>query len=504
MKKTYIPNIDRNIYIDNYFSSSMIPFQSTLEQQSSLKIIELNDSNTTDSDENYDQQHTWCYVDKRLEKESESKYKVNAQARAKRRMNRVSPEIVNKTIDYLTYDNKDFVETENSNLSNALYNALTTERIPNNPLNCFTIINNELADSDQTTSDNEDSMKIIQCGDVVLEDHKRSIYSNETNYNRNIDSKRTIWIYSFKNRNLLTEESENVSTEDSTSSSSFENNDYKERISTPIPSFIPRLNFYVAATLPPVTEVIEPLHIATPNNIDKTETLVSKLQVTPQFSEQNSPALNTAVPSQNIINWMALSPRERRRKIKTNLTDVIVNDCEINIASNKHTESNLPLNIDKDLTYVIPKRNEVDNEITIDSNHDDNTIDEKGDHRQIIQLKKPQILLKTISPNITDPIEKLNGDEWIGSKDENKEENLDIDEKKIEEIQKPVNIIRCAGDRLLNKNMTLLKPVEWAQYLPITDSIPSLHLSLPSDINDEKKSWFKYIIKYFQCCKICK
>ncbi|KPI98357.1 hypothetical protein RR46_09573 [Papilio xuthus] len=424
----------------------MIPFQSTLEQQSSLKIIELNDSNTTDSDENYDQQHTWCYVDKRLEKESESKYKVNAQARAKRRMNRVSPEIVNKTIDYLTNDNNNFVETENSNLSNALYNELTTERIPNNPLNCFTIINNELADSDQTTSDNEDGMKITQCGDVVLEDHKRSIYSNETNYNRNIDSKRTIWIYSFKNRNLLTEESENVSTEDSTSSSSFENNDYKERISTPIPSFIPRLNFYVAATLPPVTEVIEPLHIATPNNIDKTETLVSKLQVTPQFSEQTSPALNTAVPSHNIINWMALSPRERRRKIKTNLTDVIVNDCEINIASNKHTESNLPLNIDKDLTYVIPKRNEVDNEITMDSNHDDNTIDEKGDHSQIIQLKKPQILLKTISPNITDPIEKLNGDEWIGSEDENKEENLDIDEKKIEEIQKPVNIIRCAGE----------------------------------------------------------
>ncbi|KPJ16501.1 hypothetical protein RR48_08092 [Papilio machaon] len=495
----------------------MIPFQSTFEQQSSLKIIELDDSNTTDSDEyaNYDQKHAWCYVDKeRLAKQNESKYKVNTKARAKRRMmNRVSPEIVNKTIDYLTYEENDLVEAENSNLSSDLYNEVTAKRIPNNPLNCFTIINNELADSDQTTSDNEEGMKIIECGDVVLEgDYKKRIFSNERNYNRNIDSKRTIWIYSFKNRNLLNEESENVSTEDSTSSSSFENNiDYKERIATPIPSFIPRLNFYVAATLPPVTEVTEPLHIATPHNIDKTETLVSKLEITSQSLEQTSKVLRTAVPSQNIINWMALSPRERRRKIKTNLTEhVIENECENNnIESNKHTENNVPLNIDRDLTYVIPKRNDVDdNEITsVKSKNqlDDNTIDEKGDHSKISQLKKPQILLKKISPNnITDTIEKLNGDEWIGVKNEYKDKGLHIDEKNIEEIEKPVNFIRCAGDRLLNKNMTLLKPVEWAEYLPITESMPSLHLSLPSDINDERKSWFKYIIKYFQCCKICK
>ncbi|XP_013140797.1 PREDICTED: uncharacterized protein LOC106105111 [Papilio polytes] len=487
MKKSYIPKMDRNTYIDNYFASSMVPFQSTFEQ-SSLKIIELDDSNSSDSECNYDQTHAWCYVDKHLPKHNESKYKANTKARAKRRMNRVSPEIVNKNINYVTNENY-LAEPENSN--NALFNE-TAERIPN-PLNCFTIINNDLADSDQTLSSNE-GMKIIECGDVILEnDYKKN--STETHYNRNVDSKRTIWIYSFKNRNALADDGSNVSTEESTSSSSFDNTDYKERIATPIPSYIPRLNFYVAATLPPVTEVTEPLH-ATPDNTDKTETLVSKLQISPKHLEQGNP-LSTSVPSQNIINWMALSPRERRRTIRTKITEDLDNS-EKNSVLNKQTEK-LPLNIDKDLTYIITKKNEVqENEIKSDISNDQ--LDEKGDHSKI-PLKKPQIILKAISSNKI--IEKLTSDEWIGHENGQKERTLDIDNKIIEIQEKPVSFIRCAGDRLFNKNMTLLKPVEWTQYLPITESLPSLHLSLPSDINDEKRSWFKYIIKYFQCCK-CK
>ncbi|CAG4943309.1 unnamed protein product [Parnassius apollo] len=466
--------------------------------------------------------------------------------------NKVYPEFINRDIEYVRYKNK---EANNESHLEHIYTGFNKHKWLNAkegtstkiPLNYFTILSKELADS-ESLSDKEKGVEKIQCGDVLLESNYWSNNDDNNNskfksYYKDLDSNRTILIYSFKNKNMLNEDNItpiNISSTDSNSSTSVDCEDlekvenrskmkYQYRVPSPTPAtYVPRLNLYTAATLPTVTEIAEPYQYITGNTTIsfKSEKFLLEENITKTENSNNLKEdicfKESTISATNVINWLALSPRTKRRNLKlpkfidknSVIEEGIKNDEKCKLKYNglwntlKTNEKTITSTSDQKSdnnngnTYVKTKDEQTHlKAISSEQEKDELLIDEKGDCNKMKRIMKPciginQLIKKELT---TDTIEKLNRDNrWIDDKNKHgNKENLYIDDiDSIEHYEKPEEVLRCASDRLFIKNMP--------KFLPITESVPSLYLPLPSNINEDKQSWSKRIIKCILCCIKCK
>ncbi|XP_026745193.1 uncharacterized protein LOC113506551 [Trichoplusia ni] len=189
----------------------------------------------------------------------EDNYKINSKARERWRKNH----------ENRFHSTNTATDTDN-HLINQLYSDVAGNHVEDNDLinrqiNCFTIINKHFVNSDTSSEEEFADVEIITSNDIIMEPNNKEVMTD-------LDKEtRTIWIYSFKNKHLLSEddyELTNIGGRElcSSTSSSIETDEELtkdkstnvRRIGSPIPpAYIPRLN--LAPTLSTVTEVSEPI-----------------------------------------------------------------------------------------------------------------------------------------------------------------------------------------------------------------------------------------------------
>ncbi|KAJ2949476.1 hypothetical protein O0L34_g15398 [Tuta absoluta] len=201
------------------------------------------------------------------------------------------------------------------------------ENVMYNQRNCFTIHDKHYLNSD-TSEEEYTDVEVIKLN--RNETDPNLVYRN--NYDDNMrydqgdqDDKRTVWIYSFKNRNLLSEsdfELVNIPSQDLSTNSSgddfqqptVENN--VNRVSSPIPMYIPRLILPTTPTLPTLTEVTEPGKQSSTNEDTPIKRGFRENNWCASEPSTSKPRAIHPATSNSIVNWMALSPREKRRKMR--------------------------------------------------------------------------------------------------------------------------------------------------------------------------------------------
>lgn len=268
---------------------------------------------------------------------------VNANAREKRRLKNQSPQYQNqfaeKNINYVfdtTYDNDNFYKDFYASPSNTKDENV----VANHQMNCFTILDKHYTDiSENSSAEDFDNIEVIDC-DNLPPGYTLNNCTHEEDlvpYDMEADvEKRMVWIYSFKNKRLLSDndfELVNIPSQDlSAAQSSIENlpelNDLDKnfRAATPIPpTFVPRLNLTMTSTLPTVAEAIEPSEQLLspkggeeiPNEQVKRKPLNNWFyseNATPTSKEESCTGMEK---STNVVDWMALSPREKRRRLNS-------------------------------------------------------------------------------------------------------------------------------------------------------------------------------------------
>lgn len=510
-----------------------------------VEIIELDSDDaevTSTQKQDYNFGHYWHYVDKdRFSMPKPEIYKANRKAREKRRI----MQNLNYSQDGKSPENleNEFAEVVNDIVYSSYYGSTNdvSDNKKNHQANCFTIINKPF-NSDSSS----DEVEYIDRTDTSGHVNGDVPNGNEIiTFDQDVDSsKRTIWIYSFRNKRLLSDndfELVNIPSQDSASSTSCSLDNFCEepnvsknaaRVSSPIPAtYVPRLNLSMATTLPTVTEITEPTRntpdeipepVNSPTNRYKSinnwcdEKITQSINGFLNHVDKQDKSSNT-----NVINWMSLSPRERRRRSrhtkfspthKSNLP-VLVEVPSTEPKSNDSLNENAhKIQTTAEINIVDEKPKKIDtprkNLLQSGQRNKINVTEEKyakvegGDFDKQL-LQKPQINIDLGRPKcaiITDPIEKLDSNNWIH---DDKKQVSDTGESGIQESENSSgehythNV--CAGNKLWARNMSLLKPVAWSEFLPITESVPSLHLSIYSDTN--KKSWLKRLAKCFRCCK---
>lgn len=250
----------------------------------------------------------------------EDNYKINSKARERWRKNH----------ENRFHSTNTATDTEN-HLINQLYSDVAGNHVEDNDLinrqiNCFTIINKHFVNSDTSSEEEFADVEIITSNDIIMEPNNKEVMTD-------LDKEtRTIWIYSFKNKHLLSEddyELTNIGGRElcSSTSSSIETDEELtkdkstnvRRIGSPIPpAYIPRLN--LAPTLSTVTEVSEPIMKQASSNGSNKSSKFQKPKNGWFLNESDKldsgRSINKREKSTNIVNWMALSPRERRRRPK--------------------------------------------------------------------------------------------------------------------------------------------------------------------------------------------
>lgn len=509
-----------------------------------VEIIEL-DSDESEIESNRDQDinygDVWNYFDKdRFTLPSPDFYQANKKARENRRMH--------YTNNFKHEGSSERFDNEVSGVVNDIVissfydftNDLPDKNIRNHQTNCFTIINKPF-NTPESSSDEIDYKERVN-----TPDHNGAPYDGEViTFDEDIESaKRTIWIYSFRNKRVLSEndfELVNIPSQDSASSTSFSLDNFTEestktcRVSSPIPAaYVPRINLSAATPLPTLTEVTEPtrdfdnarsasdkntsMQLKQGNNWFGSEVINRKSSEKDQQDKSSST---------NVINWMCLSPRERRRRFRhTSIAYQPILPVLSEIPSsepksqNSHKDAVVKLQITAEINSVENKYATVQTQTEKRSllkckvrSHDEDNItieDVEGDDTKteadLNLLQKPKIMVNSDRSNniiITDPIEKLHSNNWIHEEARKVKPNtLDTSTPKTIELNNDTYVKsseECAGNKLWIRNMSLLKPVEWTQYMPITDSIPSLHLSIGSDPG--KLTWLKRLAKCFRCLK---
>lgn len=457
----------------------------------------------------------------------------------------------------------------NNRFTDNYYTDITENHIDeaklNHQGNCFTIINKHFINSDTSSEAEFADVEIITSNDIIMEPNNwdvRRPYDEEIiTYDPELDKEtRTIWIYSFKNKHLLNEDEYGFAnippareTSSRSTSTSIESDEEQtmdkstnvRRLGSPIPpSYIPRLNLSLGPTLSTVTEVSEPNKPLTP--------VGSNLSPENKFLKpKNSWFLNDIdkldsgrsirkhEKSTNIINWMGLSPREKRRRSKEQgdkwegsllkleplHNKEIIEDNELpSYVSGK--DNALRLQVDVEVHVSVneksPEKKSSGTPNTTDDNVKSNSDDispinkikhaddikecakDRGDHDMKFENTQ-QVLFHKIPDHLNDlnriydePIKNLSNATWEReAKFEKETGSYDYITNKMASILEEDN----SGDTLwMKNNMPLLKPSQWNEYLPITESPFSLHLSLGSII-EEREPWFKRFIKYINCCK---
>uniref|UniRef100_A0A2A4JYM4 Uncharacterized protein n=1 Tax=Heliothis virescens TaxID=7102 RepID=A0A2A4JYM4_HELVI len=307
------------------------------DEPTAVEIIELNTSDELDPlpDDALDNRldDAWSYTKKETLQQIQDNYKINQKARERRRQNYEKHFLSTNTA----------TNTKNQFSNNNLYSDVVgshyieDNQLINHQVNCFTIINKHFVNSD-TSSDTD--VEIIASNDILIEptnwDAVKPYDEEIITYDPELDKEtRTIWIYSFKNKHLLTEndyEFGNTAAKEMSSSTSVSVDSDEEktkdksisvrRLGSPIPpTYIPRLNLSLGPTLSTVTEVSEPNKQASSNSSHKSPKNRFQKPRNSWFTN-DSEKLDSArsvrklEKSTNIVNWMSLSPREKRRRSK--------------------------------------------------------------------------------------------------------------------------------------------------------------------------------------------
>ncbi|XP_022824835.1 uncharacterized protein LOC111355284 [Spodoptera litura] len=309
------------------------------DEPAGVEIIELNTSDENDpppvENMNNCMDHAWSYSKSETLQHLEDDYKINQKARERRRMQQdhrfFNASTATNTHDQYTNNNYYDSDIENQ------YNE--DNHLINHQVNCFTIINKHFIQSD---SSSDADLEIITSNDMLTEgnnwDSGNRPYKEEIiTYDPDLDKEaRTIWIYSFKNKHLLAEDDydcgktavRDISTSTSYSTENEEEEKTKDistsvsRLGSPIPpAYIPRLNLSFGPTLSTVTEVSEPNKQMSPNPSYKSPKNVLQKPINGWFKNEmnkvdSARSIEKFEKSTNIINWMALSPREKRRRSK--------------------------------------------------------------------------------------------------------------------------------------------------------------------------------------------
>lgn len=518
------------------------------EDTSGVKIIELNSSSDSskESSHNYTRTHPWSYVNNDRLEVQEDNYSRNEEARRIRRVNMEHNENFAAAYANQCYFDRGMQST------NSFFETYETEfdsEPINHQMNCFTFINNQHLKSDSSADGgNYDGVEVIELDktdDPKLWDH---VYNDEVVTSNKQTEKRTIWIYSYKNKRLLSEhdfELVNISSKDTSSCSTpcsiseedlmADKDTTAHRIGSPIPApYIPRLNLSLVQTLSTVTEISEA------NKSSKDHHDVINLPKNNWLTERNDDDKAKKIENYNVVNWMGLSPRERRRRSINTNSDINalqnMKETEITYAegnkqfekgarssrSNKIESSTVQVQVDihtniigtKKKSLASPKnetkpdKNKIADIIPMKISFADADNDIVANHAKLDYSKRRSIKIssKYNKADITDPIEKLDCDNWITEEVEKEKNVYDYDLENGEDMNVTVSsseavVINSASRRLWMRNLQLMKAPQWSEYLPITCSPPSLHLSLSLNSLDGKQSWFKRFTKCIKCCK---
>ncbi|CAH0674516.1 unnamed protein product [Chilo suppressalis] len=406
----------------------------------------------------------------------------------------------------------------------------------NHHSNFFTVINKPFGSSDSSLDD----LGITECTDA--EDYRWNTCNthirDRLSLDENKSKKSTIWIYSIKNKHLLSEKNTlelvNLPCHESTSSTSHSSENYCEdsdgdakeiiRVGSPVPAtYIPRLNL-LSPRLPTVTEVTEPDKSICEETYIKNR-IGSHKRINGWFEGEVNPRNGAGSDEKSgdtsVSSHIFLSPRERRSRFKhTNPTksapgfeSAKASFDDANREKTNHVKIKTEAEINGISDNKVDERNSFISEV-IDKNKiflSGVDINNKPDYeKEFANRRRPRIVIPTKTPreikNISNPIERLDNNSWIY--EENKD--MQIDESKefqLIPIENTVNSqnteLACpednAGNRLWARNVSLLKPAEWKEYRAITNSIPSLQLSI--DTESKTQTWFCRFITCFKCCK---
>lgn len=586
-----------------------------------VQIIELKSSDSSDTSKDKDDQDN-------AQKSNEDQFqindpsRINTNAREKRRFknqsetqnsNHFEENNLNYSMFDSTYDNNNFYKEFYSSGNNNEENIVV-----NHQMNCFTILDKHYTViSENSSEDDFGNIEVIDSDNLPPEYTLNSCTREADRVSCDVEAdieKRMVWIYSFKNKRLLSDndfELVNIPSQDLSTTETFiehlpelNNLDRNCRVATPIPpTFVPRLNLTMTSTLPTVAEVLEPSEQMLPpqptTEIPNDE--VKRKPVNNWFSSENARLSSKKEncigmeESSNVVDWMALSPRQKRRHLISSswscspCKSQLPISCEINsnkdnvnfMDTNLFSEHNLYNSGNEKRTSIIeettdtpkqknctssqksytpkqqpdasrlktdapiqknntPKRKTCtptkqtgnnkaftqknDNAdlvrtvrsmsstppasstrrdlhysqittIEIGSDQQD-TPEDRGDYIKRPQTKRPQIRIRPRVPGsaISNPIENLNSNDWII------ETSTEINDNS-EKPRWPKDHGDGVGNVIFMKHMSLFKPAEWEAYLPITESVPSLSLSVNTDSERNSQSWLKRFQKIFSCCK---
>lgn len=555
--------------------------------------------------------------------------RVNTNAREKRRLKNQSSQNPNqfaeKNVNYDVFDsNYDY-----DNFYKEFYASGSNNKdenvVVNHQTNCFTILDKHYAVISENSSEEDfGNLEVIDCDNVPPEYTLNNCTRDSDLVPYDVEAeleKRMVWIYSFKNKRLLSDndfELVNIPSQDlSTTQMSIDNLpelnnlDKNCRVATPIPpTFVPRLNLTMTSTLPTVAEVIEPLEqmFSPTGNEEMPYDEVKQKPWNNWFHSENTTPTSIHVnctsmeKSSNVVDWMALSPREKRRRLNSSSWSDspckygFPTCCEMN--SSKETvnfENTNPISDNylydngnerrtstaedktttpeqKKLTISQktgtpkqktdtsvqktdtpkqktdaslqktdkPKRRtctptkQAGNTLTQKTDNGDlvrtarresstppvsstrkelhyskittieigsdqqDTPEDRGDYIKRPQTKRPQIRIRpqpVPGSAISNPIDNLNSNDWII------ETSSEVNNDNREETGGPKDHGDGVGNVIFMKHMSLFKPAEWEAYLPITESVPSLSLSVNTDSENNSRSWLKRFQKIFPCCK---
>lgn len=494
-------------------------------ESSGIEIIELDSMNNTQtsSEDPYENiqnfSHGWSYVSSNRFQELENSYKMNRQARLKRRL-------INRNHDFSANDSFDSEFGDSFHLTDYKNSSIDSENDAvklNQRTNCFTILNkHDSLNLDSSSEESDDpETKVTRCGDIVLESEQ---YIDEVNYKSNPKEKHTIWIYSFKNRRFLAEKdfemnipcqspSSTCSPEYVDEEISTDNIAHVGRIASPIPKpCIPRLNLSLTATLPNVSEVSEP-NASSAFNKDQGYKIKAVNGWFLDNPEQHE-CVSKNDKSTNIVNWMALSPREKRRRSRHTHLDIQniakllpVSEIDSNTEVKNHNIEKNPKNTEKETEkpatpQIISEKCKTDQQ-TETRTIDESTTEDRGDYNKDAQ--RPHITFdrrQFVGSPITEPLDKLDGNNWIAEHEPKSRQDYDftMDDDENQRASGDM-ILASAGDRLMFRNMSLLKPAEWREYSSIAGSHLSLQLSLGPDSDVERTTFFQRCFSCFKCCK---
>lgn len=522
-----------------------------------MEIIELNSSNEEISprEPNRDaRRNAWSYVNNEEMQQIENSYKINERAREQRRLQNASHH--NATYTSLEPNIRDNgVNFDNNSHLHNSKKYFDDNFNYNRNVNCSGITSNDLANSDSSTDEEYGDVEVITTADVIMSGQNdwnqcdNNFYNEEIiTYDADLDQEtRTIWIYSFKNKHLLRDDdfkavpsNKSYSSSNSTDSGEEQTNNTSYRIGSPTPgTHIPRLDLTLVPTLSTVMEISERNIEPTPEkSIKSVKSTSRKLKVhsnnwcVSESTKESGKPVDKNEKSTSIINWMSLSPRDRRRFLKDrrvsdtwvgpylNLSEACAdNKIEKVLQNNDGSENSVKVQVDAQIhvdneangdSYKrTPKSAKTANKANTDDISSINKIKyadaaneklprDRGDND--MKLFAPAIHLTSAfrKSDITQPMENLEGPEWIHNRDEKETNVYDYVLEKSESILDTHD--NNTVDQLWMKNtVPFLKPSDWTKFKPIADSPVSYHLSLGSI--EERKTLFRRLINCLKCCK---